>query len=303
MEEIVNIFNKYKNIKYIENQNIINYDIKTKYFKNGYRDNKYNVLSQLDKFIWFNIKKNVCISNLGYDLDNTEKIKEIENFYNLEKREIVPFKTFGKNFELEKMEYFDRFKDLNIYSMQSILYPHTENIINLKEYMIKLINISAYLNTKILVFGSPKNRSLKNMSEDDFIKFMKEIGDYAFEKNVIIVIEPNAKVYNCDFITNSNEGLSIVNKINSNGIKLHLDTGCMYLENENIIEILKKNIDIIYHIHISAPNLDNLFNFDKINYKEIFELLWKLNYNKYMTIELLNKTPDEIDKCLHNFLF
>lgn len=302
MNEIVNIFNKYKNTKFVENENSINYDLKTKYFKNGYLNDKNLVLNQLDKFLWLNIKKNICVSNLGYDLNLMDKIIEIEKFYNIEKREIVPFKTFGKNFEFKKMDYFNIHNELKIYSMQSILYPHTENIINLKEYLIKLIDISSYLNIQILVFGSPKNRSLKNMSEDEFIKFMKEIGDYAFEKNVIIVIEPNAKIYNCDFITNSNEAINIINKINSKGVKLHLDTGCMYLENENIIKVFENNIDNIYHIHFSAPNLINLFNFEKINYKEILDLLWKLNYNNYITVELLNKSPTDIDKCLHSFL-
>ena len=140
------------------------------------------------------------------------------------------------------------------------------------------------------------------MTEKDFIDFMKKIGDYAFSKNIIIAIEPNAKIYGCNFITNSDEGYEIVKKINSNGVKLHLDIGCMYLEKENIHEKLKKYINDIYHIHFSAPHLDNLFNCKDINYSNTLDYLIEIGYANYVTIELLNKSIMDINRNIQLLL-
>jgi dTDP-4-dehydrorhamnose reductase len=302
MYEILNILEKYKKLNYTENNNIITYKLRTQYTNLGYLNVKNYVINQLDNFFWLYTKNNICISNLGYDLNNINQIINIEKFYNIKKREIVPYKTFDNLFENNNLEYFTKYKDLNIYSMQSILYPKTENILQLKIYLLKLIDIASYLEVKILVLGSPKNRSLNNMTKDNFVLFMKEIGDYAYSKNVIIVIEPNAKIYNCDFITTSNEAIDIINEINSNGIKLHLDIGCMFLENENIFDVINKNIDLIYHIHISAPHLSSLTEYKEISYNQIFKLLKNLNYKHYITFEFLNITIDNLDKSIFLFL-
>ncbi len=302
MGDVVDVFSKFKTPKYTQNNIVVSYDLKTKYKSSGYFNSKDIVMKQLYKYLWTTNESKICISNLGYDLNEYDKIKKIEQFYSIKSREIVPYKTFGEKFEYKNLDYFDMFKDMNIYSMQSILYPHNENILKLEEYFIKLIDIASYLNVKILVFGSAKNRNINDMKQDEFVSFMKKMGDYAFSKNVVIVAEPNARQYNCNFIVNSHEALNIIRLVDSDGFKLHLDTGCMFLEGENILDVIVENIKHIYHIHFSAPNLDNLFVCNDIDYKGIIELLVQLKYSRFITLETLNKTPDEIDRSLFHFM-
>jgi len=154
-----------------------------------------------------------------------------------------------------------------------------------------MIYVASKLNVKILVFGSPKNRKKNDMTYNKAlniaISFFKEIGDYAYSNNVTLCIEPNAKLYDCDFITNSIEGRELVLGVGSEGFKLHLDVGCMQMEEENVLECIKNNLDILKHIHFSAPELKSLMTNDKIKYNELYQQIIKI-YDGKISIEMLN---------------
>ena len=68
----------------------------------------------------------------------------------------------------------------------------------------------------------------------------------------------------------------------------------MFLENENIYECIKNNLDILEHIHISAPNLNSLsIHKNEINYRELFREIKKI-YNKTFSIEMLGQEDFDI---------
>ena len=68
----------------------------------------------------------------------------------------------------------------------------------------------------------------------------------------------------------------------------------MYLEDENILNCINDNLDILEHIHISAPYLDRLCVWkDEINYKMLFSEIKKV-YNKMISIEMLNHNDLDI---------
>lgn len=301
MNEIVGIIKKYSNkeITYKESNNIITYDL---YYKNNrYYNNKKYIIEKLELYIWNMLNKNVCISNLAYDKKYTKEIEEIEKFYGIEYKEIVPYKIFGENFINNTLEYFDKYKNIKIHSMQSLLYPHTENILKLEDYMKKLIEIAEYLNIKYLVFGSPKNRKKEDTNLNEFINLMKRLGEHAIKNNTKILIEANSKYYECNFITNIKECKKIIKQINSEGVKLHLDISNMYLEKEDIYKIISENKDNIEHIHFSGIKLETLTN-EYINYRNIFILLKNINYKNKISLEILNKLPSEVKLSLKCFL-
>jgi nucleoside-diphosphate-sugar epimerase len=300
--ELMDVFKNHDITKYTENSSIVRYNIKTKYGVNGYWYSKQRVLSSLNNYINTILNNNLCLSNLTYgdDFDKT-----ILDKYSIKLTEVVPNKTFGEGFIDKPLDYFDQWKNKNFYSMQSILYPLSENIFIendrrvLHNYLVKLINIASYLNIKVLVFGSPKNRYMNEISKySEAVSFFKTIGDYAYEKNVVVCIEPNSKNYGCNFITNSIEGRKLVLDVNSMGFKLHLDTGCMFMENEDIVQSIKDNLDILQHVHFSVPYLKNLKD-SSLNFPYFYNELNKLNYKHIISVEMLNVSNYEIDKSLH----
>lgn len=300
MAEVVEDFARYRKPRYQDGGHTVTYDLRTKYSHNGYFRSKDTIRAQLRRFFHIVLRATLCISNLGYQLAERPQIEAIERYYELKTREIVPFKTFGAEFESQAPAYFASYQ--NIYAFQSILYPHTENILRLEAYLIQLINVAASVGAKILVLGSPKNRSLKDMTVEQFVVFMKRMGDIATHKGVTIVLEPNAKIYGCDFLVASRETRDVILRINSSGVRLHLDVGCMFLEQEDPYEVIRTNLDILAHVHFSAPKLESLTRHPDIPYRQIFDYLIEVDYQHCVSLETLNQTPDEIDRSLYLYL-
>lgn len=310
---LLNLFVKYNNnltINKIFGKPIC-YDMLTKYSTSGYWNKNVNMLDKIENYIDIMKNNKLIIGNLSWKHNNNFEMYHILKNYGIDSLEISPFKFFGLSANDINLNDID-LNNIDIYSFQAILYPHNGNIFgseneknDVKNYLFKIIDIASKSNAKILVFGSPKNRKKNELSYCEAfniaIPFFKEIGDYAHSKNIILCIEPNAKSYNCDFITNSNEGRELVLKVNSNGFKLHLDVGCMFLENENILDCIKTNLDILKHIHFSAPGLKSLICNDHIKYNELYREIIKI-YNGKIAIEMLNCDDREIissiKKCL-----
>ncbi len=300
--DLHNIFRKYNpNFTYtFTDKNQINYNVKTKYSICSYQNTKQNILSMIDSYICNMLYQKLTISSLSWKHNNDEDMLNKLSIFGINKLEVSPYKYFGK--EIINVNANDLNKKFDIYAFQSLLYPNTFNIFSEPDLVLKhleqLIKIAGGLGVKVLVFGSPKNRKKNDLSYNSALQlaitFFKKASSIAELYNVILVIEPNAKCYGCDFITNSNEGRELVLGVNSKSFKLHLDFGCMYLENENIIECITNNLDILAHIHISAPNLDSLGIWkDKINYKYLFNTIKKI-YNETFSIEMLGQEDLEI---------
>lgn len=96
---------------------------------------------------------------------------------------------------------------------------------------METIELGGKLDAKVLVFGAPKNIKTGGLKLRTNLgnswKFFHRIGEFAANLGIVFWIEPNPKVYDCDFITDSRYGFELVNKVNSAGFGLHLDTAAM----------------------------------------------------------------------------
>ena len=179
--------------------------------------------------------------------------------------------------------------------MQSLFYPHKENIFDLFDYLKKLIDIAYHLGVKILVFGSPKNRNfLKNIDFLIVYNFFEKVNSLLINKNIYLCIEPVAIKYGCEFLSNSYEAVDFIKKLSLSNIKLHLDLCTCIESNENIFELLKSNLDIIYHIHFSIPDFDFLY---KNIYVNLYYLYKEINtiYKHRISIEINKNCTNIID--------
>ncbi len=215
----------------------------------------------------------------------------LKNF-NIQNIEIAPFSFFGENFIDKSLDFFEQYKNQNIYSFQSLFYPYNwkldidfDLILN---YLYKLIDIALYLSTvKILVFGSPKLRSIPNACFF-MTKLLILCNEYINARDIYICIEPNAKHYHCDFLTTAKDTYDFINNLNLSNIKLMLDTGNMYFEGENQ-SLIFNYINDIKHIHFSAPDLIalNEWSNNRFGFSFIRQRLLSLGYNGKFTMECL----------------
>ena len=253
------------------------------------------------------------ISNIAWEDAYNENVLLLLKNNGIKYLEIAPTKIKSWD-ELDKdnikkfCEYIKKY-DIEIYSMQSITFGKSylqlfgdnesrKDFINHIKYLIDLFH---NFGLKRIIFGCPSNRNQnidnKNYNKNITKSFFKDIGDYAYKHNIIIVIETMTKKYKCNYLNTMQEAYEIIKEVNSPGFKLHLDIGNMYMENENLDEVIKYK-DNIEHVQISTFNLDNFDNLP-INYNfEFFDKLKEINYSKKISIEM--KTTNNIDNDLKN---
>lgn len=256
----------------------------------------------------------LSISNIAWSEENDEEIYEYISKAGFDGLEIAPTRIIKENpYEHLKVakEFSDNLKNkygLNISSMQSIWYGKQEKIFGSfeeREYLIKYteksIDFAKSINCKNLVFGCPKNRIINDLKNDYkiAIEFFNKIGDYAKIQNTYFSIEPNPTIYGTNFINKTIDAIELVKDINNDGIKINLDLGTI-IQNEENIEIIRENINLINHIHISEPNLEYIKN-RKIH-RELIETLKECQFDKYVSIEMKNQNNTEKIKEIIDYI-
>ena len=251
----------------------------------------------------------LSISNIAWDKEQDEDVFDLLKQYKFSGIEIAPTKIF-QNPEMITVDEWSLFKSfvanhgLSIPAMQSLLYdkPHY-NIFNKYaektiSHLKKMIDIAKILKIKVLVFGSPRNRNLINISSKEgyrkAITFFEEVAYYAYKNNVVFCIEPNSKLYNCNFINTTLEGVQIVKDVNSNGFGLHLDSAVMSLNNEDIQDSISKAIPYMKHFHVSEPFLEPIIN-KKVDHEKISKILKNKNYDRWVSIEMKKTESSNLD--------
>tara|TARA_Y100000816_G_scaffold276063_1_gene244872 strand:- start:275 stop:1078 length:804 start_codon:yes stop_codon:yes gene_type:complete len=250
----------------------------------------------------------LLISNLAWkknELENVLKFLKKKKIKNLEFSLHNLFKHQPKLKKIKEIKDFWNSKSIKFYSMQSILYKVNDAYIfgNSRQQnifyseVINKIKIAHYLNAKIIIFGSPKNKKIFNRSQkecnDLMIKFLKKISPICEKYKITLCLESNPKIYKTEFLTKTNEAINLIKKIKSKYIKLNLDLGTIISNKENLNDIVKQNIKIIGHVQISSPFLKNLSKY-KIKIKKLVKCLKNKNYKKKISIEMLSEKENNL---------
>lgn len=239
----------------------------------------------------------LSISNIAWNLENDKVMYNYIQNSGFQGIEIAPTRIFPVSpyEDLKQANHFANMLNdkygLIISSMQSIWYGKSENIFKSQEerkilidYAKKAIDFASLIKCRNLVFGCPKNRVINNEKDIDIaISFFKELGEYANSKNTVLSIEPNPTIYNTNFINTTDEAFKLVKLIDSEGIMVNVDLGTIICNDENLC-IIKENINLVNHIHISEPYLVLIKK--RSIHKELADLLKESKYEKFISIEM-----------------
>jgi|LSQX01.1.fsa_nt_gb sugar phosphate isomerase/epimerase len=239
----------------------------------------------------------LSISNIAWSGEEDFNVYKLMEKYGFTGLEIAPTRFFphnpydyckeaGKLVASIKNQY-----DLKVSSMQSILYGRNERIFESEQdrnsvidYLFKAIDFAVAMGCGNLVFGSPKNRCIKDNNDyKKAVDFFEVVGNYAFHKGTVVSIEPNPQIYGTNFINTTAEAVKLVKDVDCKGFKLNLDIGTI-IHNEEEIEAVFNFFDFINHIHISEPGLPAIIK--RESHRELARILAELNYNKYISIEM-----------------
>ncbi len=252
----------------------------------------------------------LAISNIGFEIDKTDKIYELLNKYNYSAIEIAPSIFAGEN-PYENIVKARNLKDnlkqeynLDIASMQSIWFGKQGNIfineqaLPLIDYTKKAIEFANNLNIKNIVFGCPKNRNIqKGQTADNALWFFSEIADFAVQNGTFIALEANPEIYGTNFCNTSESVFNYVKKVPN--LKVNYDFGA-FIQNGESLDVLKQNIKLVNHVHISEPFLAPICmqNQRKNAHVELADILRSENYTGYVSIEMKSQNIDALQEIL-----
>lgn len=162
------------------------------------------------------------------------------------------------------------------------------------EYLGELARFCADLGGNLLVFGSPKQRSLlPGVSRQQGMKYAADVfceSMPAMEKTgVMLVLEPLAGGAT-SFLTTAAEGVELAKMVDSPHCKLHLDCNAMSAESEPIPDLIRKWKDWMVHFHANDPNRKGP-GFGDLDFVPIFKALRDVGYQGWVSVEVFDYSP------------
>lgn len=261
---------------------------------------------------------NLSISNIAWNIEEDSEIKLLLTNLGIKAIEIAPTKIWDQplnytEIDVEKAKLGWASQGIRLVAMQSLLFGQNhmnlfsshESRREMIEYLTGIMSLAGQLGIKSLVFGSPKNRLAGSLSmKEQFeiaVPFFYELGSIAKREKVVLCIEPNPKQYGCDFVTNSEEGITLVREVAHSNFQLHLDAGALCLNDEDISSAIEKGMPYLNHFHISEPYL-NLIGSEHTPHKEIATVLKSEGYSNWVSIEMKNNLSsnniENVEKAL-----
>jgi len=163
------------------------------------------------------------------------------------------------------------------------------------EYLAKVIEFTSEIGGRIVVFGSPKQRSIPSKEVfkrawDSAVSAFRDIGDSAKEKMVVFCIEPLSKDQT-NFINNVSEAIKFITGVNHENIRLILDVRSMCEEKRSFKDIIKEGRTYLKHFHANDCN-GYIPGSGSANYKEIVQGLIETDYSGYLSVEVFDYKPN-----------
>ena len=261
----------------------------------------------------------LAVSNIGwkdpFDSDILRHAVEL----GVTRIEVAPLKSFGaiENFEWQKVSEFVEFISgcgLNIFAFQSLLFGAGELYIfkteDFRQRLTDILRSQFELAGKIgvvnLIYGSPGTRKLSGRTREEAISiavdFFGSLGELAAECGTNLSIEPNPAGYGNEFLQTTSEVVEFVKLVNSPGLKAHIDSGAIIMNNEDTSLFTPEIMQFNGHIHVSNPLLSPPSSNELRKEHEILaELFHDVAPDKILSLEVKQVEPAEFKECVSWF--
>ena len=176
---------------------------------------------------------------------------------------------------------------------------HPDEIIRIRtqEYIEALIHFCADVGGKLLLHGSPHQRTVKegwNLSESwDYAKeTFRACLETARKRDVTYCIEPLTRA-NTNFINTVNEALRLAKEIRHPNFKMMFDCRSASAQEKSITEALIRALDsrMLRHVHVNDASGRGP-GFGETPFTPILKTLVKNGYKGYVSVEVFEFNPD-----------
>ena len=163
------------------------------------------------------------------------------------------------------------------------------------DYLGALARAACDLGGDLMVFGSPKQRSLSpgvswdqafDFAADTFRRAMPGVADHG----VRICMEPLAPV-ETDFINTCAEGARLMDAVGHPSFVLHLDVKAMSSESTPVPDLIRQYASRTGHFHANDPNMRGP-GFGDTDFVPIFRAIEESGYTGWVSVEVFDYKPD-----------
>ncbi len=242
----------------------------------------------------------LAVSNIAWDKhDDLNVLTELLNL-GVKGIEVAPTKIWPNWVGASRSSAIDYRKKmqklgLEIPAMQALLFNrpdlqlfNKDTHVDFFKHIRLLAEIANGFGAGVLVFGSPNNRRRGDisLSQADVLayEFFSMAANICEEMDCVMALEHNPVEYGCDFITNARDAKALVDAVNHESFKLHLDSGGLYMCGSDIRnEII--NLKEFSHFHASEPMLAPICG-GEVDFTEVAAGLCLSGYDGWVSIEM-----------------
>ncbi len=162
-------------------------------------------------------------------------------------------------------------------------------------FLQHLARLGAAMGGRVMVFGSPKQRSIApGDSYDDSFKRAAEacraVCEVAGPLGVKLALEPLSPA-ETNFLTSASETVRLIEAVNHPACGLHLDVKAMAAEDDPIPDIIAAHGKHLMHFHANDPNLRGP-GMGEVGFVPIARALRQSGYDDYVSVEVFDYRPD-----------
>ncbi len=165
---------------------------------------------------------------------------------------------------------------------------------NTVEYLTELVRLCHDLGGRVLVFGSPKQRSLlPGVTLEQAHGFIRDVFSRLLPvleaTDTVVALEPLSPV-ETDVLTTAAETCTVLEAIRSPHVRLHLDVKAMAAETAATPDIIRASAHWLEHFHANDTNLQGP-GFGSVDFLPIFQALSDVAYPGWVSVEVFDLTP------------
>lgn len=163
------------------------------------------------------------------------------------------------------------------------------------EYLKTLARLCRALGGKVLVFGSPQQRSLlPGITTAQALQYAVSVFQSAMptfeQENVLLCMEP-LTTKETDFINTCEQAVELIHMVDHPAMMLHQDVKAMLgAETESIPVLIHKYRDICGHFHVNDTNLLGP-GMGETDYHPILQALLDTAYSGWVSVEVFDYRP------------
>lgn len=161
-------------------------------------------------------------------------------------------------------------------------------------YLGDLARLCRDLGGRVLVFGSPKQRSLLPgvtlaAAHDHLAEVFSRVVPVLEETDTVVALEPLTDA-ETDVLNTAAEACALIERIGSPHVRLHLDVKAMAGEDAPAPEVIRANALQLEHFHANDTNLMGP-GFGAVDFAPIFQALADVQYQGWVSVEVFDYAP------------